>query len=95
MSKCPYCGSQIEGRMAMPRLSARQVRIYDAVAAAGPDGISAESLLKKMYNGEKQTAGSNVVMRVTIHYMNARLTEIGQRVQGGIGGRYRLTSLKG
>lgn len=88
MALCPYCKSPLKGKQAFPILPPRQLRIYDAVVAAGRDGLFKEDLLKILYDGKKIPPGGPIVLRVTIHELNKAIKSLDQRIVGRHG--YRL-----
>ena len=93
MSHCPYCGGKLTGKIAVPRMSARQRRIYDAIINAGQNGISQADLASAMYNGGKVGRGFAVMLRVKVHEINKIIQGLHAPLQTR-GGIYRLADKK-
>lgn len=92
---CPYCKSPMEGEAAVPRMSARMMRIYNTLLAAGPEGVPTAELIARMYaDDEWPTPGGYAVLRGRIHLMNRKLIPHGQHIINWQRGRYRLVSVK-
>ena len=91
MSRCPYCNQKLTGSLAIPSMSVRQRKIYDAVVSAGKDGISQGDLLHVMYD-KIIPPGGQVVMRVNVHEINKLIKELGQRIRCQRYGKYRLVA---
>lgn len=95
MIVCPYCKGKISNEPELPRLSARMVRIYEAVLRAGTAGISPSDLLVRMYAEEEwPTPAGSGIMRVQIHEINKRIASINQRITNWHRGNYRLVQIK-
>lgn len=90
--QCPYCGSKMKGKAALPFIPPRRMRIYDAVIAAGKAGISSANLLLVFYGDKKPPPGGAIVLRVNIHELNKIIAPIGHCIVGRQG--YRLVSVK-
>lgn len=91
MTICPYCKGPLSEEAALPPMRPRWKRIYDAVVAAGPNGISTEDLLVRMYaDDEMPTPGGFTVLRVSICEINKVLRATGQKVINAYRGCYRL-----
>lgn len=79
----------------LPPMSARTLRVYKNVAAAGDKGIMPKDLLVRMYDDDEwPTPGGSTVLRVQICELNKVLAEYDQRIVGRRTAGYRLTSLK-
>lgn len=73
----------------------RWQRIYEAVLGAGPEGISSDDLLVRMYaDNEWPTPGGFVVLRVSICDMNKILKPYDQRIINAFRKRYKLINTK-
>lgn len=93
--KCPYCGKFMDKDIVLPPMSARTLRVYRAVAAAGDNGIMAKDLLVRMYDDEEwPTPGGPTVLRVQICELNKILADYNQRIVGRRTAGYRLTTFK-
>ena len=73
-------------------MSKRKRLIYDAIVAAGPEGIMPHTILKTIY-GDQLTKGGGVVLRVQICELNKILAKIGQRIKGRRSTGYCLENL--
>lgn len=94
--RCPYCQAPLTDQLAIPPLSKRRKRIYDAVVEAGHTGIPAPELVVAMYAPEEDlTPGAYVMMRVHIHEMNKTLASVKQKIVSKPYGAYRLISTQG
>lgn len=92
---CPYCKAPLSGKAALPPMRMRWQRIYDAVLEAGPEGISTDDLLIKMYaENEWPTPGGFTVLRVSICDINKVLKPCGQRIINAFRKRYKLIGLE-
>ena len=91
MILCPYCKTELTGEATLPRMRSRMLRIYHAVLEAGPDGISPQDLLVRMYAEEEwPTPGGGTVLRVNIHELNKIIGPQQQRIINWHRGKYRL-----
>ncbi len=88
-TSCPYCHQKLTGAIALPRMSGRQRAIYDAVAKAANIGIKTERLVDLI---DSNGPGGPVVLRVQVHELNKKLTEVKQRIRGS-GGSYWLINI--
>lgn len=94
-ARCPYCGTEIEGTLALPLMSLRKKRILDAVTKAGRAGIKSDDLLVRMYGDDEwPTPGGPIVLRVQINYLNKILAPHGKRIRGIKGLGYFLISTR-
>jgi hypothetical protein len=73
-------------------MSKRMTRIYNAVAAAGPDGVEIESLIEIMRDNKPKRKAHYGVLRVNIHEINRLLAKSDQRISASRRGAYRLMS---
>lgn len=78
---CPYCHQAMTWVPPVPDLPVRQKRIYDAVSAAGPEGVKKEDLLQCMFANKTPTKSGMGMMRVQIHSLNLAIAPLGQRVK--------------
>lgn len=80
---CPHCGSKLDREIVLPLMSSRRRRIYDAVAAAGKNGVPIENLLVAMYaEDEMPTQSGFGVMRVQICELNKILRSVKREIKG-------------
>lgn len=80
---CPHCGSKLDREIVLPPMSLRRRRIYDAVAAAGEEGIPHENLLVAMYaEDEMPTQSGYGVLRVQIYELNKILHSFKRAIKG-------------
>lgn len=91
MTACPYCRQPLKGDLALPRMSARQRTIYDAVVGAGNMGIRTERLVSLI---DSNGPGAGIVLRVQVHELNKKLLSVRQRIRGS-GGSYWLVEIGG
>jgi hypothetical protein len=92
---CPYCKAPLKGEATLPRLSGRNLRVYRALVAAGPEGIESDELLVQMYDDDEYpTPGGPTVLRVQIHDINRKIAGTKQRIINWHRKRYRLVSVK-
>ncbi len=89
MTACPYCRQPLKGDLALPRMSGRQQRIYEAVVKAGNKGIETERLVKVI---DSNGRGAGIVLRVQVHELNKKLQSVKQRIKGA-GGYYWLVNV--
>lgn len=93
--KCPYCGQRMDKDIELPPMSARKIRVYKTVAAAGDKGIMSNDLLVRMYDDDEwPTPGGGVVLRVQVCELNKILAGYNQRIVGRRSNGYRLTTLE-
>ena len=79
---CPWCRRELEGDMAIPAMSWRRSRIYEAVAAAGRKGIKPKELEVLMYRDGRPKRSANGVLRVQVHEINKLIKPLGQHIRG-------------
>ena len=92
---CPYCKAPMEGEAALPRLSGRNLRVYRALVAGGPEGVDTDDLLVSMYDDDEfPTPGGPTVLRVQICDINKKIAPMNQRIVNWHRKRYRLTSVQ-
>lgn len=92
---CPYCKQPMSLKPTVPPMRMRWQRIYQAVLEAGPDGISTDDLLVRMYaDDEWPTPGGFTVLRVSICDINKRLEPYDQKIVNAFRKRYLLVNLK-
>ena len=92
---CPYCKAPLTGEAALPRLTARHLRIYKALVAGGPEGVDTDELLVQMYDDDEfPTPGGPTVLRVQIHYINKKIASTGQRIMNWHRKKYRLVAIE-
>ena len=67
---CPLCNQPVGGVRAGVRLALLETQVFDAIAAAGANGISAADLTRAIY-GDKKHATATI--RAAIDSINYRL----------------------
>lgn len=87
--RCPYCKGPIPKDMVVTKMSARRVRIYDAVCASGPRGIEIRDLITVTF-GKQPPRSAYGMLRVHIHAINTIITAYEQRITADRRGRYQL-----
>ena len=90
--RCPYCGGELNGELALPPMSIRQKVIYDAVVNSGGSYVTTEAIKEKVYGETEPPKGADIVMRVQIHGLNRILAPLNMRVRGYRGRGYKLVS---
>ncbi len=81
MFKCPYCNQ----RMAHPEpehipMSERRRKIFDYIAAGGPEGISKSKVLKEFFDPDQP----EVCLRTTLYNINELIRPSRIHNKGGI-----------
>jgi hypothetical protein len=90
---CPLCGSYLEVKDDMPRLSQREKNIFNSVINS-PDGIETKSLIKAMSEPKDPSRRADIVLRVRINGLNEKLRNHNLVIRGHRGeGRYRILPL--
>jgi DNA-binding winged helix-turn-helix (wHTH) protein len=96
MMLCPYCKQPIDSEVAnLPRMSERRLRIFKTLLEAGPEGITRDDLLVRMYDEDEwPTPGGTTVLRVNIHEINRLIAPQNLYIEGRRMGGYRLVHLE-
>lgn len=71
MHLCPFCQSKVDAPPPEFQLTDKQKKVYDAVVAAGPDGVTVEKLMLKLYPDKSQTS-----LRTAVHYINRKMAPL-------------------
>ena len=88
MNKCPYCQQGVIFPNYQFALSRKRRNVFNAIVAAGPEGIDSTQLLDLFFDdGTELRVGGYTTMRTTIHAINQKIGKLRIVARGG---NYRL-----
>jgi len=93
---CPYCNHPFAEAGIRDKLTPQQVRIFDAVEAAGQAGITRSELLAKIYFDRPEGGSENRgLLSVQKTLMGPALTHFGLKITSSYGhdARWRLMAI--
>jgi len=76
--KCPYCNGVLDERVEFKPLTVRWRKILDVIVAAGPEGISRDDLMEKLFQGKSPTTVRTNIYKINKAIKPLKITSFGK-----------------